>query len=65
MIVNHQYEQLGGLCFKDLEGSFRYPLARQGVYASGGHVCLAHFRQQFSNIVVLTVQRLALFMGYG
>ena len=57
--------QCQGVCFKDLEGSFRYPLAREGVYASGGHVCLAHFMQKFSNIVDLTVLRLAFFMGYG
>ena len=49
----------------NFEGSFRYPLAREGVYASGGHVCLAHFMQKFSNIVDLTVLRLAFFMGYG
>ena len=41
-----------------------YPLGREGVYAPGGHVCLAHFMQKFSYIVDLTVLRLALFMGY-
>ena len=51
-------------CLKDLEGSFRYPLAREGVTAPGGHVCLANSRQKFSNIVGLTALRLAFFMGY-
>ena len=32
-------------CLKDLEGSFRYPLAREGVYATGGPALLAHARQ--------------------
>ena len=49
---------------KDLEGSFRYPLAREGVTAPGGHVCLANSRQKFSNIVGLTALRLAFSMGY-
>ena len=55
---------LAGVCFKDLEGSFRYPLARQGVFAPGGPDFLAHTRQRFSNIVGLTALRLAFFMGY-
>ena len=50
---------------KDLRGSFRYPLAKEGVYAPGGGACLAHFRQKFNYIVDLTVLRLAFFMGYG
>ena len=54
----------GGVCVKDLEGSLRYPMAKEGVYATGGHVCLAHTRQRVSNIVDLTVLRLAFFMGY-
>ena len=47
-----------------LEGSFRYPLARQGVFATGGPDCLAHTRQKVINIVGLTALRLAFFMGY-
>ena len=50
--------------FKDLEGSFRYPLAREGVTAAGGPAFLAHTKQKVSNIVDLTVLRLAFFMGY-
>ena len=46
------------------KGSFGYPLAREGVTALGGHVCLAHFRQKFIYIVGLTALRLAFFMGY-
>ena len=42
----------------------RYPLGRDGVYAPGGHDCLANSRQKFSNIVSLTALRLAFFMGY-
>ena len=37
----------GDTFFKDL---FRYPLAREGVYASSGRVCLAHARQKVSYI---------------
>ena len=55
----------GGVCVKDLEGSFRYPLGREGVYCPCGHVCIAHARQRVSFIVDLTVLRLAFFMGYG
>ena len=51
-------------CFKDLEGSLRYPLGREGVFAPGGLVCLAHARQKVSYIVGLTALRLAFFMGY-
>ena len=47
-----------------LEGSFRYPLAREGVYATGGSAFLAHTKQKVNNIVDLTVLRLAFFMGY-
>ena len=36
--------------FKDL---LRYPLAREGVTAPGGRVCLAHVMQRGSNIVGL------------
>ena len=39
---------------KDLKGSFRYPLAREGVYAPGGPVFLAHAMQKVSYIVGLT-----------
>ena len=53
----HQY-------FKDLEGSPRYPLGREGVYAPVGPAFLAHTKQKVSNIVDLTVLRLAFFMGY-
>ena len=53
-----------GVCLKDLEGSFRYPLAREGVTAPGGPVFLAHARQKVSCIVGLTALRLAFFMGY-
>ena len=49
---------------KDLEGSFRYPLVREGVYAPGGPAFLAHFMQKVINIVSLTALRLAFFMGY-
>ena len=49
---------------KDLEGSFRYPLAREGVSGPGGSVCLAHARQIVNNIVGLSALRLAFFMGY-
>ena len=48
----------------DLEGSFRYPLAREGVYAPVEPAFLAHTMQKDSNIVDLTVIRLAFFMGY-
>ena len=37
---------------------------REGVYAQGGHAFLAHTKQKVSNIVDLTVLRLAFFMGY-
>ena len=53
-----------GVCWKDLEGSFRYPLAREGVTAPGGPAFLAHTKQKVNNIVDLTVLRLAFFMGY-
>ena len=46
------------------EESFRYPLAREGVFAPGGSDCLAHARQKSSYIVSLTAPRLAFFMGY-
>ena len=49
---------------KDLKGSFRYPLAKEGVYAPGGPVFLAHTKQKVSNIVGLTALRLAFSMGY-
>ena len=48
-----------------LEGSFRYPLGREGVYAPGGPAFLPHFMQKVSYIVGLTAIRLAFFMGYG
>ena len=38
---------------KDLEGSFRYPLGREGVYSPGGTPFLAHAMQKVSNIVGL------------
>ena len=50
---------------KYLEGSFRYPLGREGVFVPGGRDCLAHARKQSSYIVGLTALRLAFFMGYG
>ena len=37
-------------CLKDLEGSLRYPLGREGVYGPGGHAFLAHTKQKVSNI---------------
>ena len=49
----------------DLEGSFRYPLAREECLRPGGGVCLAHAMQRVSNIVGLTALRLPFFMGYG
>ena len=49
---------------QDDEGSFRYPLAREGVFAPGGRDCLAHAMQKVINIVGLTALRLAFFMGY-
>ena len=52
---------IGRYFFKDLLGSL---LAREGVYGTGGPVCLAHARQRVSNIVDLTVLRLAFVMGY-
>ena len=42
-----------------------YPMGREGVYATGGPAFLAHTKQKVSNIVDLTVLRLAFFMGYG
>ena len=48
----------------NFEGSFRYPLAREGVFAPGGLDCPAHTRQKVINIVGLTALRLAFFMGY-
>ena len=60
---NYCDKALGGRV-KDLEGSFRYPLAREGVTAPGGHVGLANSRQKFSNIVGLTALQLAFFTGY-
>ena len=50
---------------KDLEGSVRYPLAREGVSAPGRPLFLAHAMQRVINIVGLTAVRLAFFMGYG
>ena len=46
------------------EGSFRYPLARDGVWGPVGTSFLAHARQKFTYIVGLTALRLAFFMGY-
>ena len=57
-------ESKRGVCLKDLEGSFRYPLVREGVYAPGEPACLAHVSQIFINIVGLTALRLAFFMEY-
>ena len=54
-----------GNILKKISNKLMYPLAREGVYAPGEHVCLAHFMKKFSNIVDLTVLRLAFFMGYG
>ena len=51
-------------CLNYLEGSFRYPLGKEGVYCPVGYVCIAHARQRVSYIVDLTVVRLAFFMGY-
>ena len=48
----------------DLSDFRRYPLAREGVFAPGGRDCLAHTRQKVSNMVDLTVLRLAFLMGY-
>ena len=48
-----------------VEGSFRYPLAREGVFAQGGRNCLAHARQNSSNIVGLTAPGLTFLMTYG
>ena len=47
---------------KDL---FRYPLAREGVYALGRPALLAHAMQRVNYIVSLTALRLEFFMGYG
>ena len=52
------------VCLKDLEGSFRYLLGRESVFAPGGRDCLAHTMQKVINIVGLTALRLAFFMGY-
>ena len=49
---------------KDLEGSFRYPLARFGVFAPGGRASLAHARQKVSYIVGLAAPRLAFVRRY-
>ena len=49
---------------KYVDGSFRYPLAMEGVHAPGGPACLAHTKQKVSNIVGLTALRLAFFMGF-
>ena len=49
---------------KTVEGSFMYPLAREGVYAPVGPAFLAHTKQKVNNIVDLTVLRLAFYMGY-
>ena len=51
----------GDTFFKEL---LRYPLAREGVYATPGPAFLAHFIEKVNNIVDLTVLRLAFFMGY-
>ena len=48
----------------NLEGSFMHPLAREGVYAPGGHDCLAHANQKVSYIVGLKAVWLAFFMVY-
>ena len=47
-----------------LKDLFRYPLAKEGVYALGGSVFLAHTRQKVNYIVSLTAPELAFFMGY-
>ena len=46
------------------EGSFRYPLAREGVYAPGGPAFLAHALQKISTIVGLKAPWLAFYMIY-
>ena len=48
----------------NLEGSFRYTLAREGVFAPGGRVFLAHTMQRVSYIVGLAALWLAFVMGY-
>ena len=47
-----------------LEGSFRYPLAREGVTAPGGHAYLPNARQKFRYIVGQAALRLAFLMIY-
>ena len=49
---------------QNLEGSFRYLLAREGCLRPRWGVCLAHAMQRVSNIVGLTALRLAVFIGY-
>ena len=48
---------------KDLEGSFRHPLAREGVYALSRPAFLAHALHKVCNIEGLKAPRLAFFMG--
>ena len=52
---------IGRYFFKDL---LRYPLGKEGVYAQDERAFLAHTKQKVSNIVDLTVLRLAFFKGY-
>ena len=54
----NQYPSSEFIQFKDL---LRYPLARDGVYAAGGLVCLAHARQKVLNIVGLAALRLVFY----
>ena len=49
---------IGRYFFKDL---LRYPLAREGVYAPVRPAFLAHTKEKVSNIVDLTVLRLAFY----
>ena len=49
---------------KDLEGSVRYPLAREGVSAPGGCVCLPHTRDRVIIIVDLAVLWAAFLVRY-
>ena len=49
---------------KYLEGSFKVPSGQGGCLNPGGPTFLAHTKQKVSNIVDLTVLRLAFFMGY-
>ena len=60
-VGRHHHRQAHPPTAKDL---LRYLLAREGVYATCGPALLAHTKQKVSNIVDLTVLRLAFFMGY-